>query len=162
MGGSKCGDDELAQLVHRVGVRQGLACGFANLDGALFVFLYTAVLLRPVSDPAGVYGPIKADVVIFAAYLLMAGALGWWQCERQYNARTRWIKEREEPTDDERDAVLRIPLAMTKFSLVPWLAAAPLFGIVNVTVYDNAGATPSGSPSPSSSAVWSPARCRSC
>lgn len=126
------------RLVRRVGIRQGVAAGFANLDGAIFVFVYTSIVSRPAGTPATAYGPLKLDLVVFTCYLVASIGLGWWWCQREYLGRTRWVAAGDDdPSDEQRDAVLRFPLDMTRFSLRPWLLAAVVFPFLNVVAYDH-------------------------
>jgi adenylate cyclase len=132
-------DAEAKALIWRVGIRQGAAVGVANLVGATFVFVYTDVLLRPVDRDVGHHVSTAVEVMIFVAYLAVTVAVASVRMYRQFRVRTDWICEANpDPTDDEREQVLRLPLDVTRFNLLPWLGAAIFFSLLNVSVGETA------------------------
>lgn len=106
---------------------------FAHFDGAVFMYLFTAVLLP---DLGGAETEVAQewDLVAFVGYLVVAGSAGGWWCYRNYRRRTDWLRDGEEPTDEQRLGVLRLPLQATVANLVPWLVAALLFGTINAVL----------------------------
>ena len=66
-------DDEIARTVDRVNLRQGVAGGFANLDGAIFVFLYLSFLVPPL-EPAPRQIGFWFDITTFLVFLTASTA----------------------------------------------------------------------------------------
>jgi adenylate cyclase len=120
-------DNDVAELVYRVGWRQGLAAGFANLDGALFTFVFTAFLL-PDLDGTGdrAVGPL-VDILIFVVYIGIAGLIGAVQCFRRFDRRASWLTDGLGSTPERRAGVLRLPYDQAVANLIPWGVAAVLF-----------------------------------
>jgi adenylate cyclase len=135
IGRAACAPGEIGDTVLRVGWRQGAAVAFANLDGAAFVFVYTTFLIDDVAD-APVAADRTTDLLLFLTYMVLAVAIGGTSCYRRYTRRTRWLEEGDEPTEDRRVGVLRLPLDTALFNLIPWMVAAVLFGAMSAIVYD--------------------------
>lgn len=124
---------EIGDLVHRVGWRQGAAVGFANLDGAVFVFVYTSLVLSKFGDSPN-DASWTTDLWLFLGYMVVAVAVGGTSCYRRYRRRTQWLEDGVDPTEELRVGVLRLPLVTSLFNLIPWTLAAALFTFVGAVV----------------------------
>jgi adenylate cyclase len=124
-------ESDVADLVHRVGWRQGLAAGFANLDGAVFTFVFTAFLLPDLDGTGDRAVGALVDIVIFLVYIGVAGAIGAVQCFRRFDRRASWLTDGLESTPERRAAVLRLPYDQAVFNLIPWGVAAVLFSALS-------------------------------
>lgn len=83
-----------------------------------------------VDDESGVR---QANLIAFAIYLPCALVFGIvWGGRRASRVRA-FLKEEREPTAEERVAVLRAPLGVTKVVAVLWAGAVVLFGVINAT-----------------------------
>lgn len=109
----------------RVDWRLASICTFANLCGALFVFLYL-VVVAPLGRPPHGWGPDVAAFVVFA--VVAFGFEAWWSTV-SWNRVLAWFHDGRVPTDGERASTLRLPLTEAARSYVAW--AAIIGGPVN-------------------------------
>jgi adenylate cyclase len=137
-GRAACGPGEVDDIVRRVGWRQGAAVLFANLDGAAFVFVYATFLLDDAAGEARTTS-LATDLAVFLAYMAVSLTIGGIACFRRYDRRTAWLLAGEEPTEDLRVGVLRLPLDTALFNLIPWTVAAVFFSAVGGLVHDSTG-----------------------
>ncbi|MBA2282686.1 MAG: hypothetical protein H0W25_15865, partial [Acidimicrobiia bacterium] len=120
--------DECHEVVRRAGIRQGAVTFFAHLDGAIFVFVYSSLLLPDIADDDRRQEvSFLVESLAFVAFLLVSGAWMGWRFYRFYRRRTDWLGDGEEPTVERVDRVLRLPFDLAAQGLVPWLVASVAF-----------------------------------
>src|SRR5687767_1844262 len=114
----------------------------SNMLGACDVFFFGA-LLAPVAPDEGVDRAevVLANAALFVPYMTVTLAIG----DRWGLARFRrlegWLMSGRDPTPEERDEALRLPLYQAKITAFFWLLAAVVFTIFNAFVEpDVAGA----------------------
>jgi adenylate cyclase len=101
--------------------------GLSNLLGASVVFVYLAFLSEPV-NPSVETGVL---VVGFGGFMLFSLPLGFVLARRAFRPVRRWLEEGRPPTEEEREATIRIPRAYGRISFGIWLAAVVFFGAIN-------------------------------
>jgi adenylate cyclase len=115
--------------------RLGCICTFANLDGALFVFVYLVAITQAEPGRLGWF----ADAVAFTVFGLAALAFEAWWSTRSWDRALVWRTEERPPTAPEQRATLRLPLQEAGQSFVAWAVAAVGFPLYAVLV-DGLGA----------------------
>jgi adenylate cyclase len=113
----------------RLFARLGLICTFANLAGALFVFLFL-VAIAPGERQTHGWMPYT---IAFTVYALVAFPLEAWWSTRNWNRVLGWVAEERNPTPAEQEATLRLPLREAGWSFVAWAVASvafPLFDLI--------------------------------
>src|SRR5207248_517655 len=110
-----------------LGWRVGLLTASANIAGAIFVFLYTELLL-PTERPHGHKALGLQDLVMFAGYMIVSSIIcGRW-CDRTMCNVLSWLEEERTPERAEREATLRLAWRLAVQPLGFWAVAAVLFG----------------------------------
>lgn len=103
----------------------------ANLVGAIIaVVLLTLVL--PVPEGAATEDPI--GIAVAGAYTLLAIIYGTYRGLRLARPVVRMFVRESEPTEEERAAVLRLPVALTRMQMFLWGGAVLVFGGAAATV----------------------------
>ena len=114
----------------------------ANTAGAVFIFVYLTFL-----DPGGAEirttAGIRANVIVFAIYMTTTLCVGEWDIRRRFRPVYRWLAEDRPPTEEERAATLAQPGVQAMWRLPFWIAAAALFGWLNLR-FDETGETTRG------------------
>jgi adenylate cyclase len=113
-------------LFEEIRLRYGLTILLANLSGALAVFLLLVfVLPGPPVSHEDTLKLLSAIAFVLGAAILFPAAWTW--SARTFKRRLRWIDEERPPTDDERDAMLRLPLTQQRIVAGVWAIAAVLY-----------------------------------
>ncbi|MCU1430450.1 MAG: adenylate cyclase [Actinomycetia bacterium] len=100
-------------------------CTFANLDGAVFVFLYLD-LIAP--QRYGAHSWV-VDAITFSVFALVAFGLEAVWSEMSWQRSLGWFAEQREPTLAEQNMTLRIPLVEAGRSFVAWATASVFFSL---------------------------------
>jgi adenylate cyclase len=127
-----------AELSRRTTKRLTPAIVLSNVGGALDVFYFLAFLL-PVQ---GESDPERARIVngiVLVAFLAVAVAVGCRTGVRIARPVTEWLESEQPPTAAVRRSVLRQPLWQMYVNGSIWLAAAVVFGLLNLTTSVHAG-----------------------
>jgi adenylate cyclase len=103
----------------------------ANWAGALIVFAYFAWAFPPVKDQQA-FGTTGVNAIVGLIYLVLVSAYSTWKAERYERVLRRWRRDDSPPTDQDRREILYIPAEMVKLSAQNWLAAIPVFFLVNL------------------------------
>src|SRR5689334_24512154 len=101
--------------------------GIANAVAAV-VSLITGTLLAPIRDGTRVGAFGATDLIAFAIYLPVTGAIGGIIGARLYRRSCGWVDEDRVPTERERSALLHLPAAFVIGAFPFWVGAALLFG----------------------------------
>ena len=120
------------RLARRTGLRIALAEMLANGLGAIDVFLLLWLVL-PMPEPDGDESTLLAvNASVCAAYLLVSGVVGNVWGKRTFDRVTAWLREGRQPTEAERETVLRQPLVCTGACALGWAVGAVLFTAINL------------------------------
>jgi adenylate cyclase len=119
-----------AELGRRTTRRLGPAIVLANVGGALVVFVFLLYLL-PLPSRVDLERQRWVNTVVFAGYTVGSIVLGRWWGAVTARPVLRWLESERPPTDDERRAVLRQPLAQMRINATIWFGAVLLFGLLN-------------------------------
>src|SRR3954465_15254258 len=98
---------------------------FANLTGAVFVFTYLVVIAPRQYVSHG----WVADAIAFSVYAVVAFTLEAWWSEVSWRRALGWFAGQGEPTPEEQDATLRLPLFEGSRSFVAWAVASVFFPV---------------------------------
>lgn len=117
------------------GIPYALGVIGANLAGAAIVFVIAAWLvpMPNVDDP----GRVQAiNAIVLAAYLLVAIPVGVVWTLRAIRPGTLWLLQERRPTEEERNASLRIPRIQLRVLATLWLIAGviiiPMNAVLNL------------------------------
>jgi adenylate cyclase len=114
----------------RLDRRLAAICTVANLAGAVFVFLY----LDKIAPGARLRHGSAPDAIAFSAFAVCAFVLeGCWS-QLSWNRTLRWLSDRRLPSEEDRDAVLQLPLREAARSSVAWAAGAVFFAVFGAVV----------------------------
>lgn len=132
---------EIHAVFHRL-----FAVGLTHVVGAVLVWVYLAVsfdsleatrldpdLLRRLDSS----GFDLDGLVLIGLYLLLVSAVLRARGQRRVSCMFGWVPDRVRASDEERRRILALPWWLAWSSFVAWLGAAGLFGLVNVTVWDD-------------------------
>jgi adenylate cyclase len=121
---------ELADSVQR---RMTLAVAGANAAGAVIVFVFASYALPVPSDvhDAGHVQLVNALVFVVAGSVAMV--IGFTASGKLWRGRFAWARENREPTDAERERMLRYPLSQQWLNAQLWLVGAVIFTALNAT-----------------------------
>src|SRR4051794_26293507 len=97
----------LPRLGRRVTFRSAAGALLANLDGALFTFIFL-VYIAPQETIAGGTGSAN-DLRLFFGYFVIASAVVGKVIEVMVRKTSRWVSEDRTPSDAERMATLALP-----------------------------------------------------
>jgi adenylate cyclase len=113
-------------FAEQIRLRYGLTILLANLSGALAVFLLLVfVLPGPKVNHQGTLKLVSAVAFVLGAAILFPATWTW--SARTFKTRLRWMAEERPPTNDERDAMLRLPLTQQRIVAAVWVIAAVLY-----------------------------------
>ncbi len=109
-----------------------------NIVGAVATFL---VAVYVVPEPRSVSTPsqVSTDIVVAAAYLLVATAVGIVMGARKLSSLGDWLPSERPPTVDEQLVVLRGPRILARGMGVLWFGGTVLFGALTFTRSTDAG-----------------------
>jgi adenylate cyclase len=124
-------DAEGARLAERTTRRTSFAAIVANLMGAIDVFLLLWFVLP---EPPGATPDQTRNLVAVAVFVPLSFLAGELLGRRLIEPAVDWLKEGRAPSEREREATLRIPLACAVLDGTFWLAAAVLFAVLNASV----------------------------
>ena len=118
------------QLYKRVSGHIALVMGFANLDGALFVFIYTDFIApaEHSSSPAA----YKGDVALFVVFMVVSMAIMWRNITKLVCHTLVWLEEDRAPDADERGNTLGLPFRIAVRPMVVWGLAGLLFSVLSL------------------------------
>jgi VIT1/CCC1 family predicted Fe2+/Mn2+ transporter len=126
-------DADRSRLVDEAKSRLQRAARIANTAGALDLFFF-ALLLFPVAQPVDRTKVIIINTIAFV--VLLVGT--YWFGDRigsRNTERTRaWLADGRDPTPEERDYALRLPVIQARLSGSLWLFAAVAFSLLNLVV----------------------------
>lgn len=115
--------------------RLGAICTFANLAGALFVFVFLIAIAPGQPVPHG-WVPYA---VAFTGYGLVVFPLeGWWSTRSWYRVFS-WIAEERALTPAEQEATLRTPLREAGRSFIAWAVASAAFPLLCLMIDGDTG-----------------------
>jgi adenylate cyclase len=109
-----------AVLEHRTRWLLIVAVGGANLSGALFVLLFSTFVMP---DPPGLADPERirlVNLVVFSAYVVFGAPIGVVWGMRLFRPLRDFAAHQREPSEAERDAVLRGPLRLLAVEATLW------------------------------------------
>ena len=127
-----------AELSRRTTKRLTPAIVLSNVGGALDVFYFLAFLL-PVQDEANPGRTRLINAAVLLVFLSVAVAVGCRTGVRIARPVTEWLESEQPPTDAVRRSVLRQPLWQMYVNGSIWLAAAVVFGLLNLTTSVHTG-----------------------
>ena len=116
----------------------------SNVLGACDVFFFGA-LLAPITPSDGVDRAevVLANAALFVPYMTATLAVGERWARGRFRRLDAWLESDRDPTPDERDEALRLPLYQAKITAFFWALAAVVFTIFNAVVEPEvAGAVP--------------------
>jgi adenylate cyclase len=121
------------QLLTDIERKLSLVAGAANLCGALDLFFFGALLLpaEPALDRDAV---ILANAALFVPYMAATLVLGGRAGLREAEHVRGWFAAGRDPTPEERDHALRLPLSSARMSAKFWALALALFTALNLVV----------------------------
>jgi adenylate cyclase len=113
-------------MFEQIRLRYGLTILLANLSGALCAFLLLVfVLPGPQVNHQDTLKLLSAIAFVLGAAIFFPATWTW--SARTFKSRLRWINEERPPTDDERDAMLRLPVTQQRIVAGVWIIAAVLY-----------------------------------
>ena len=118
-------------LRQQLGWQMGRREGVANIVGAVFAVVSGALAARGI--PGSGSGLSKVDLAVFVAYLAVAFPLCGHISLRAYKYATRWLGEERTPTFEEQRRTLRLPLTQAATGMVPWLVAAVIWVVLDLS-----------------------------
>ncbi|MGI8624702.1 MAG: adenylate/guanylate cyclase domain-containing protein [Solirubrobacteraceae bacterium] len=118
-------------LLHGVDRRVTVSQCFAHALGAVDVALLLFFVLPAPACCRDLTDHLARNAVALAIYLPLAMAAGTVIGRRLSPTRMAWLRERREPTPEERSRVMRAPNACFKMDAGLWLGAVILFAAVN-------------------------------
>jgi adenylate cyclase len=119
----------------RLDLRLGAICTVANLAGVVFVYLYLVRLAPSESLRHGA----APDAIAFSAFAVCAFLLEAWWSQLSWNRALGWLSDQRTPSEDERDATLRLPMREAARTSVAWAVGAVFFAVFTVVI-DGLGA----------------------
>ncbi|HEY7136426.1 MAG TPA: adenylate/guanylate cyclase domain-containing protein [Acidimicrobiia bacterium] len=125
---------ERLEVMRRLFWRCGAICTFANLAGALFVFVFL-IAIAP-GDRLGSWLPYAIAFVVYAAIAFPLEA--WWSM-RSWDRVLGWAAEDRPPAPAEQEATLRLPLSEAARSLVAWVIASVVFAVMCFVIDGRSG-----------------------
>ncbi|MBV9412932.1 MAG: adenylate/guanylate cyclase domain-containing protein [Acidimicrobiia bacterium] len=125
-------------LREQLGWRMGRRVGLANAVGAVFAVVSGALASRGIPG-AGGFG--STDIGVFALYVPVAFVACGLRSMRSYKQATTWLGEKRSPTRDEQRRTLRLPFTQAAIGMGPWVLAAILWVILDLTYYGNSAAS---------------------
>jgi adenylate cyclase len=120
-----------AQLADQTARRLTPAIVLSNLGGALVVFVFLVWLL-PVQGPSDPYQQRLVNAIVFVPFMVACVVLGHRWGDRIARPVGDWLESEQPATAEVRRAVLRQPLRQMHVNGTIWLAAAVVFGLLNV------------------------------
>jgi adenylate cyclase len=102
----------------------------ANLDGALFTFLFLS-FVAPQERVEG-YGGASGDLLTFGAYFVVASAITGKFVDLVVERATGWVSDDRTPTEKERERTLALARRIALICFAPWLGAAIFYSVINV------------------------------
>ena len=109
-----------------------LAVWFANLVGAIVVFVYASWVV-PTPDLDNATEVRLVNLVAFGIYLAFALPVGGLWGARRLRAIGRWLREERGPNEREQRQILRAPLRIALVNAALWLLATVVFAVLNAT-----------------------------
>lgn len=109
----------------------GGGVGLANTAGGAVVAVFLTWVL-PGRPHHGDHGhQILLNLWAFAGLVVAAFFVGWWATERLFRPISAWLVAGRDPTPDECAATLRHPMRQAALHTGIWLAALPVFVLLN-------------------------------
>ena len=124
-------DDSGKTIVARAALLEVPTAILSNAIGAIVVVVL-AVFVLPKPEVADRDTVVLINLLVAAAYLIVAVTIGVIWGLRRVRSTHGWLIEDRTPTDEERDAALRLPLGLMRVVGMLWLAAAALFTLLNL------------------------------
>ena len=115
-----------------------IAAIWANLLGAVVVYLYLQFLSQGVIVRHGSRAAFVWATVVFVVYLGLAIPVSFWWMRPAVRAGA-WLEEGRPPTSEERRVILEVPRRLVTFIGAAWAGAAVIFGAMNAG-FGNPGA----------------------
>jgi adenylate cyclase len=128
-----CSNDQ--ELQARLGWAMGKRVSLAHLVGA--VFAAVAGALAAANIPGKGIGWTRVDFILFAVYLPVSGVACGVRSMRSYKRATVWLSEERPPSREEQRRTLRLPFTEAAEGMVPWLVAAVIWVVLNLTYNGN-------------------------
>jgi len=113
----------------------GWRVGPAHLVGAVFAAVSGALASANIPGHAKGFGTV--DFILFAVYLPVSGVACSLRSDHMYKRATVWLAEERPPTREEQRRTLRLPFTEAVEGMGPWLLAAVLWVVLNLTYYGN-------------------------
>jgi adenylate cyclase len=123
------------ELREQLGIRMGKRVSVAHVVGAVFAVVSGS--LASANIPGHGRGFSKVDFILFAVYLPLSGVACGLRSMRSYKRATAWLAEDRPPTREEQRRTLRLPFTEAAEGMVPWVVAAVLWVVLNLTYYGN-------------------------
>lgn len=99
---------------------------FANVDGAVFVFVFFW-FIAPTQRTTG--GSFISDLVLFVAFMVFAVIVMSRRLDGLIHRTLEWLAEGRPPTVDERSSTLALPFRVAVEPLSIWVLAAVVFAL---------------------------------
>ncbi len=110
--------------------------GVAHFVGAVFAIVSGTLAARGIPGHASQLS--RLDLAFFVGYLAIAFPLCGWRCFASFNRATGWLAEDRPPTPDEQRRTLRLPLTEAAEGMVPWLVAAVIWIVLDLSYGNSA------------------------
>jgi adenylate cyclase len=121
--------DDRSVLARRMWRDVVVAAAIASLTGGGVLLVFLVVLTSP--DVAA-NTQSRLSFLIAIVFIVVAEPAGYVHFRRVMTATTRWLSEGREPTPDEREKMLSLAGRLTMRLFVPFVAAALIFGGLNI------------------------------
>jgi adenylate cyclase len=125
-------DDPGRRIARRTTLLMIPAIVGANSTGAVVVFTLIAFVL-PLPDVEDPDALLIVNLVVAAAYVLVACVIGTVWGLARWRATREWLVRDRDPDPDERRTALRVPLHHLRVSLTLWLIAAVGVFVINAS-----------------------------
>jgi adenylate cyclase len=118
-------------LARRITRRLLIGGVLANEAGGAVVFLYLGVIFPPEPQP-GSYVSLELTAIVLLIFGSLAVAVGLWRGRRMSRGLRTWMREGRDPTPQEREDLLRLPVRIVWMTAQWWLLAVVVFGLLNL------------------------------
>ena len=111
----------------------GLGAGLPHLGGVAFAVVSS--MLSSIPGHGGGFGEL--DFAVLGLYLLLVSPACAFRSRHSYLKATTWMMEDRLPTPEERRRVLQQPMIQAAEGMVPWIGAAVIWTVLDLTYYGN-------------------------
>ena len=117
-------------LALRLQRRVTLAGCFVNGLSASMLLVYMTFVFPP--DPGATSMSPGLSLIAVALYMAACSLTFYRNAQPHFERMRRWMAEGRSPTQDERRAVMRLPVLFARMTFVRWLLAVPLFALSDI------------------------------